>query len=87
MSATTSSDFNFVPKVWKDHVMAFFRRRLVAGAFALQDDTLKSEPGTVINFPFFKKIGDAEEPAEDQGLQVDKLADDSFSVDLCRSVA
>lgn len=82
MSATTSSDFNFTPKVWKDHVMAYFRRRLVAGAFALQDDTLKSEPGTVINFPYFKKIGAAQEPAEDEGLAVDKLSDDSFSVTI-----
>jgi N4-gp56 family major capsid protein len=80
MSATTSADFNFTPKVWKDHIMAYFRRRLVAGAFALQDDTLKSEPGTVVNFPYFKKIGDAQEPAEDEGLEVDKLSDDAFSV-------
>jgi N4-gp56 family major capsid protein len=80
MSATTSGDFNFTPKVWKDHIMAYFRRRLVAGAFALQDDTLKSEPGTVVNFPYFKKIGDAEEPLEDVGLLVDKLSDDAFSV-------
>lgn len=60
--------------------MAYFRRKLVAGAFALQDDTLKSEPGTVVNFPYFKKIGDAQEPAEDEGLEVDKLSDDAFSV-------
>ncbi len=82
MGATTSADFNFTPKVWKDHIMAYFRRRLVAGAFALQDDTLKSEPGTVINFPYFKKIGDAQVPAEDEGLEVDKLSDDAFSVSI-----
>lgn len=82
MSATTSADFNFTPKVWKDHIMAYFRRRLIAGAFAVSDDTLKSEPGTVINFPYFKKIGAAEEPTEDEGLLVDKLSDDSFSVTI-----
>ncbi len=82
MPATVSADFNFTPKVWKDHVMAFYRRRLVAGAFAMMDDTLKSEPGTTINFPYFKKIGDVEEPTEDEGLLVDKLSDDSFSVTI-----
>lgn len=79
MGATQSSDFQFKPKVWQDHIQAFFRRKLVYGALALQDDTLKAQPGDTVNFPFFKKIGDAEEPAEDQGLQVDNLSDDSFS--------
>lgn len=79
MSATTSADFVFTPKVWKDHIDAYFRRRLVAGAFALQDNTLTSAPGTTINFPYFKKIGAAEEPTEDEGLAVDKLSDDSFT--------
>lgn len=80
MSATTSADFVFTPKVWKDHVQAYFRRRLVFGAFAVQDDTLKGAPGTTENFPYFKKIGAAQEPEEDVGLDVDKLSDDSFSV-------
>lgn len=79
MSATTSADFVFTPKVWKDHIDAYFRRRLVAGAFATQDNTLVGEPGTTINFPYFKKIGAAETPLEDAGLIVDKLSDDSFS--------
>jgi N4-gp56 family major capsid protein len=78
MSATTSADFIFTPKVWKDHIDAYFRRRLVAGAFALQDDTLKDQPGTTINFPYFQKIGAAEAPAEDEGLNPDALADNSF---------
>ena len=76
---TLSSDFVFTPKVWQDHIDAFFRRKLVFGAFALQDTTLAAAPGETINFPFFKKIGDAEEPQEDEGLVVDKLQDDSFS--------
>jgi N4-gp56 family major capsid protein len=79
MSATTSADFVFTPKVWKDHIDAFFRRKLVAGSIASNDDTLTSAPGTTINFPYFKKIGAAEEPLEDAGLVVDKLSDDSFS--------
>lgn len=79
MSATTSADFIFAPKVWKDHIQAYFRRRLVAGAFALNDNSLVGAPGTTINFPFFKKAGAAQEPEEDVGLDVDKLSDDSFS--------
>ena len=77
--ATQSSDFQFVPKVWQDHVDAYFRRKLVFGAFALQDRTLTAAPGETVNFPFFIATGDAEEPDEDQGLTVDKLSDDAFS--------
>ena len=78
-TGTQSPDFVFRPKVWADHVDAFFRRKLVFGALALNDNTLTAAPGETINFPFFKKIGDAEEPAEDEGLLVDKLQDDSFN--------
>jgi N4-gp56 family major capsid protein len=77
--STQSADFNFTPKVWKDHIAAYFRKKLVFGAFALTDDTLVGEPGTTINFPYFKKIGPAENPGEDEGLVVDKLSDDSFN--------
>jgi len=80
MSATTSADFAFAPKVWKDHIRAFFRRRLIFGQFAVEDRSLVSAPGTTVNFPYFKKIGDAQEPEEDVGLDVDKLSDDSFLV-------
>ncbi len=79
MSATVSTDFAFEPKVWKEHVSAFFRDKLVFGAIAMSDDTLTAQPGETINFPFFTKIGPAEEPAETDSLSVDNLADDSFS--------
>lgn len=79
MGATKSSDFVFVPKVWQDHVQAYFDRKLVVGQFAMRDNTLTQAPGTTVNFPYFKKIGGAEEPDEDSGLTVDKLQDDSFN--------
>lgn len=79
MGATVAADFVFEPKVWQDHISAYFDRRLVYGAFALRDDTLTAAPGLTQNFPYFKKIGDAEEPAEESGLVVDNLEDDSFS--------
>lgn len=78
--STQSSDFAFVPKVWSDHIQAYFDRYLVYGAFALRNDDLKAEgSGETVNFPYFKTIGDAEEPAEDEALTVDSLSDDSFS--------
>lgn len=77
---TQSSDFAFAPKVWQDHIMAYFDRKLVYGAFALRDDSLTASPGLTQNFPYFKKIGAAQKPAEDEGLTVDSLTDDSFSV-------
>lgn len=79
MGATQSSDFVFVPKVWQDHVQAYFDRKLVVGQFAMRDNTLTGAPGDTVNFPYFKKIGAAEEPDEDSGLTVDKLQDDSFN--------
>ena len=78
MAATESTDFVFEPKVWKDHISAYFRDKLVFGAIAMSDDTLTAQPGETINFPFFTKIGPAEEPAETASLLVDNLADDSF---------
>lgn len=79
MAATVSTDFVFEPKVWKEHVAAYFRDKLVFGAIAMQDDTLTREPGETVNFPYFKKITAAEEPAETAALTVDNLSDDSFS--------
>lgn len=82
MAATQSSDWNFEPKVWQDHIQAYFDRKLVYGAFALTDDTLTASPGDTVNFPYFTAIGAAEEPAEDSSLSVDNLADDSFSASV-----
>lgn len=79
MPATRSTDWSFSPKVWNDHISAYFDRKLVYGQYAMKDDTLTREPGETVNFPYFKKIGDAEEPAETEGLTVDNLEDDSFS--------
>lgn len=79
MAATVSTDFVFEPKVWKDHVRAYFDRKLVYGALASRDEELKGAPGETINFPYFEKIGAAEEPAETASLSVDNLSDDSFS--------
>jgi N4-gp56 family major capsid protein len=82
MGATQSSDWLFSPKVWQDHISAYFDRKLVWGAFALRDNELMGAPGDTVSFPYYKAIGDAEEPAEDSGLTVDKLSDDSFSASV-----
>jgi hypothetical protein len=80
MPATSSADFVFEPKVWSDHIQAYFDKMLVFGQFALRNDELKAEgTGLTVNFPYFKAIGDAEEPEEDEALTVDSLSDDSFS--------
>jgi hypothetical protein len=80
MPGTVAADFAFAPKVWQDHIMAYFDRKLVYGAFALRDESLTALPGLTQNFPYFKKIGGVQKPAEDEGLAVDSLTDDSFSV-------
>lgn len=81
MSATQSGDFAFVPKVWADHIRAYFDQKLVFGAMASIDTTLRDDAnaGETMSFPFFVKIGAVEEPAEDEGLSVDKLQDSSFT--------
>lgn len=80
MAATQASDFVFEPKVWSDHVKAYFDKKLVFGAFAVRNNELEVEgSGLTVNFPYFKAIGDAEEIAESSALTVDKLSDDSFS--------
>jgi hypothetical protein len=81
MGATVAADFAFEPKVWQDHIRAYFDRKLVYGAIAAKDETLKPDVGAgeTVNFPFFKSIGAVQEPAESEGLAVDKLEDDSFS--------
>jgi hypothetical protein len=79
MSVTRSSDFVFEPKVWQDHIEAYFDKKLVYGAFALRNDTLKAEgTGLTINFPYYKAVGEAQEPTEDESLIPEKLEDDSF---------
>lgn len=80
MSATISANNGFSPKVWNDHTLAYFRRKMALGSLALLDDTLKAKPGETVNFPFWKQIGDVQEPAETEGLEVDSLSDDAFSV-------
>lgn len=82
MAATVAADFVFQPKVWKDHVAAYFDDKLVFGALAMRDDTLTQAPGTTVNFPYFKQIGGVEEPAEAAALSVDSLSDDSFSASV-----
>jgi hypothetical protein len=77
---TESSDFLFEPKVWSDHIRAYFDQKLVYGAFAIRDNTLQAEgSGLTINFPYYSKIGAAEEPLETAALTPDALTDDSFN--------
>lgn len=80
MGATQKSDVNFIPKVWSDHINAYYDRKMGLGQLAMMDKTLVAERGETVNFPYFKKIGDAQEPTESEGLEVEALQDDAFSV-------
>lgn len=75
-----TANVTFVPKVWSQHIGAYFDRKLTVGQVALVDRTLESAPGTTVNFPYFGAIGDVETPAEDDVLTPDSLSDASFSV-------
>lgn len=80
MGATTSGDVLFVPKVWSDHMVGYFDRKMVLGSMAVVNRDLQAAPGTTLNFPYFKTISDAQEPTENEALEVSPLTDDSFSV-------
>lgn len=82
MPATRSTDINFVPQVFNDHAIAYFDEKLGLSSLALVDRTLEGQPGETLKFPYFKLIGDVQEPAEDEGLEVDRLLDDEFSVTI-----
>lgn len=79
MASTIAADFTFEPKVWKDHVAAYFDDKLLFGAIAMRDETLVQAPGTTVNFPYFEQIGAVEEPLEAAALTVDNITDNSFS--------
>lgn len=79
MGATKSTDVAFVPKVWSDHINAYFDRKMALGQLAVVDKTLQGAPGETVTFPYFKAIGAAQEPAQDEGLEVEALQDDTFS--------
>jgi len=80
MGSTTTSDLAFEPKVWSDHIKAYFDKFLVFGAYALRNNQLSGEgTGLLVSFPYFNAIGAAEEPGETDIVTVDKLTDGSFS--------
>jgi hypothetical protein len=79
MGATRTTDVAFVPKVWSDHINAYFDRKMGLGQLAVVDKTLQGAPGETVTFPYFKAIGAAQEPTQDEGLEVEALVDDSFS--------
>lgn len=81
MGPTMPADFKFSPKVWADHVSAYFPQKLGFSKFAWQPEemNLTAKPGTQIEFPYFKNIGSAQKPTPSENLIVDKLEDDSFS--------
>jgi hypothetical protein len=80
VNGAKAADVGFIPKVWSDHISAYFDRKMALGQLALMDRTLTAAPGETVTFPYYKAIGAAEEPGEDTALAVDKLVDDAFSV-------
>ena len=83
MGATRSTDWGFEPKVWSDHTSAYFDQKLVYGAFAVRNDSLKKGgTGLTVNFPFYNAISAAEDIEEDESLTVDNLTDDSFATSV-----
>ena len=80
MGSTGRENVNFVPKVWNDHIQAYFDREMGLGKLALVDKSLTAKPGDTTSFPYYKAIGRAQKPAQNEGLIVEPLVDDSFSI-------
>ena len=80
---TVAADFAFEPKVWSDHAMAYFDKKLVYGAFAVKNSELEAEgTGLVVNFPYYNTIGPAKKVREDESVETDNLTDDSFTATI-----
>lgn len=78
-----SHGLNFEPKVWQDHIEAYFDLLLVWGAFAFNPDDdgrlQKPKSGETLHFPFYTTIGPAQDLSEDEILVPESLSDDSFT--------
>ena len=81
MAATVAANFTFVPRIAESHISAYFRTELVIAKLAWRPPNNKfpSTPGDTITFPYFSKLGDAEEGVENTDLTVDDLGDASFT--------
>ena len=81
MAITKQPDFKFVPQVANHNISAYFRRELIWGQLALRImSSFQEMQGLTATFPYYDKIGDAQDLTEDTALDIDSLGDDKFSV-------
>ena len=80
MALTKKASFNFDPLIALQHISAYFRRKLVWGQFAWRiSKDFRSQVGETVTIPYFNKLTDAEEPGEDDTVDVDNLGDNKFT--------
>ena len=84
MAFTLTSNFSFVPQIAQDHIAGYFRSKLIIAKLASKppDNQFPNTPGNTLTFPYFGKIGEAEEPAEGADVDIDSLGDDDFTTTI-----
>lgn len=76
MATTTASDL-IVPEVWGPVVMKKVLGKAVLASYVNRDDSLQGNPGDTLYFPKFNYIGDAEDIAETDIIEMRRLTMDS----------
>ncbi|MFF4738784.1 phage head protein [Streptomyces sp. NPDC001262] len=75
-TGTTTSAQMLVPEVWADMVQAKFKGSMVLGTLAVEDNTLVGMPGSGVDFPKWRALGEADELDENTPLVPEPLGTD-----------
>ena len=78
--ATLKSEFGYTPQVASDHILAYFQKKIIWGSLGYKGIKMFDRTqGETITFPYWKKLGDAEDGVENTALTVDDLGDATFT--------
>ena len=86
MAITTKSDWTFDPQVASGYISAYFRERLIWAKLAWmpagEKEFNEKTPGGKITFPYWGKIGAAQDKVESVAMAVDKITDNEFMAEI-----
>ena len=78
--ATIKANLNFTPQIASDYILAYFRQKLIWGSLAYKGvRDFDKKQGETITFPYFAKMGAAQDAVEKTDLTIDSLIDESFT--------
>ena len=88
MATTLRANFTYVPQIAESHISAYFRQELIISKLAWRpkNNRFPATPGDTITFPYFSKLGEAQDGVEDTDVEIDDLGDASFTAQAKESV-